>query len=144
MTEKAAVDITATSKICKVDAPRRLFTAIVLEPWDGDPETADESSDTQDDVVTAAEIETAAYLFLRHFGQGETFLGFMHGDDPAPLELAESWIARVDLDFGNGESAKAGTWLMTIYVVDDALWAGVLSGEYDGLSIRGAGYRTEV
>ena len=135
------IELTTTVPICKVDEERRLITGVVLEPWDGNSATAEDAEDTQGDVVTAEEIELAAHSFLRQFGKGETFLGFMHGDDAAPLELAESWIARDDITWPNGETTKAGTWLMTIYVADDALWEGVKSGELDGLSLRGSGFR---
>lgn len=140
----SAVDIVTVVPICKVDQPRRLITIVVLEPWDGDPETADEQSDSQEDVVTAHEIELACHAFLRKFQKGETFLGFMHGDDAAPLELCECWLARTDIEFETSEAVKAGTWLMTLFVADDAMWAGVESGEFDGASLRGAGFRRPV
>ena len=138
-----AVDIVTVLPICKVDAPQRLITAVVLEPWDGDPSTADEQSDTQDDVVTAEEIEKAMIRFMKKMARGDAFLGFMHGDDPADLVLIENWQTRVDMTLGD-EEVKAGTWLMTIFVADDELQAGVESGELDGLSIRGKGFSTEV
>jgi len=138
------VDIETAIPICKVDPPRRLITVVVLEPWDGDPATADASMDSQDDVVKAAEVELAAYAFLRKFQRGETFLGFMHGDTPAALELCESWVTRTPIEFETGEKVDAGAWLMTLYVADDGLWAGIESGELDGASLRGAGYRRPV
>ena len=134
------VDIETRLPICKVDAAQRLLTAVVLEPWDGDPETAEDSEDTQGDVITAEEIEAAMVDYMK---DPETFLGFMHGDDPAPLVLIENWIARQELTLGD-ETVKAGSWLMTMYVDDDELWAAVESGELDGLSIRVDGLRTEV
>ena len=136
-----AVDIETALPICKVDKAQRLFTAVVLEPWDGDPATADAAADTQDDVITAEEIEFAMVAFMKG---PDSFLGFMHGDEPADLVLIENWITREPLTFPGGEEVKAGAWLMTIFVADDDLWAGIESGELDGLSIRGDGFRTEV
>ena len=141
---KPTVDIETRIPICKVNKARRLITIVVLEPWDGDPATADEQMDTQDDVVKAVEVEAAAYKFLRKFQRGETFLGFMHGDEPAKLELCECWITRTPIEFEGGESVGAGAWLMTLYVADDDLWAGVESGELDGGSLRGSGFRRPV
>lgn len=138
-----AVDIITTLPICKVDAPQRLFTAVVLEPWDGNPDTAAAQSDTQDDVITAEEITATMIQFMKDLPSGETFLGFMHSDDPADLILIENWQTREDMTLGN-EEIRAGTWLMTIFAADDDIWAGVESGELDGLSIRGEGFRTEV
>ena len=138
------VDIKTAIPICKVNKQRRLITVVVLEPWDGDPTTAAESADSQQDVVKAEEIEAAAYSFLRKFQRGETFLGFMHGDAPAALELCESWIARTPIEFEGGESVEAGAWLMTLFVADDDLWSGVESGDLDGASLRGAGFRRPV
>lgn len=137
------VDIVTVLPICKVDAPQRLITAVVLEPWDGDPATAEEAMDTQDDVITAEEISKAMILFMKDMAEGNSFLGFMHGDDPADLVLIENWQTRTDMTLGE-QSVKAGTWLMTLFVADDELQAGVESGELDGLSIRGEGLRTEV
>lgn len=139
----SAVDIVTTLPICKVDAPQRLFTAVVLEPWDGDPETAEASEDTQGDVVTVEEISSAMVQFMKDLAAGDSFLGFMHGDDPADLVLIENWQTKADMVLG-AEDVKAGTWLMTIFVVDDDLWAGVESGDLDGLSVRGEGFRAEV
>ena len=138
--EPEAIELTTEIPTCKVDEDRRLVTGVVLEPWDGDPETAEDSEDTQGDVVTAEEIELTAHKFLRQFGGGKTFIGFMHGDEPAPLELAESWLARDAIAWPNGEVTKAGTWLMTIFIADNALWERVKSGELGGLSLRGTGF----
>lgn len=129
--------------ICKVDAPQRLFTAVALAPWDGDPETAEASGDTQGDVVTAEEIEAAMVQFMKDLAAGDSFLAVMHADEPAPLVLIENWQARIDMVLGE-ETIKAGTWLMTLFTADDELWARIESGELDGLSVRGEGVRTEV
>ena len=44
----------------------------------------------------------------------------------------------------DGEKVAAGSWLMTVRIHDDALWAAVKAGKYTGFSIRGTAIREEV
>ncbi len=141
--EHEDVDILATSSIVKVDTDRRLITGVVLEPWDGDPETAAAHQDSQRDVVRAEVIEEACHAYLRKFNKG-THLTLMHDDSTeAPLELCECWITRTDLTFGD-ETVRKGTWLMTLYVAGDDEWDLVKRGELDGLSFGGTGRRRPI
>ena len=136
------VDVCATAPIIKRDDRQRLITAVVLEPWDGDPTTADEMADLDDDVITVEEITAAMRGFMRDYGR-KSRLGYMHEDGEPPLELVESWQTRFDMELG-GQHVRAGTWLMTQYVACDTMWAAVESGELDGLSIGSTGSRRSV
>ena len=130
------VDVRTFMPICKIDTRQRVFTAIVLEPWNGDPATAKESADFDKDVATAEEIEKDCFQFMAAFNAG-THLGFMHDEGADPdLRLYENWIAKTDLEYeqpdGTIEKVRKGTWLMTIFVVSADKWARVESGELDG------------
>lgn len=137
------VDIRARMPILKIDTDRRLITGVVLEPWDGDPETAADQQDSQRDVVRAEVIEEACHAYLRKFNKGTT-LTLMHDDSTeAPLELCECWIARNDILFDDTLIRK-GTWLMTLYVAGDDEWELVKRGDLDGLSFGGTGRRRPI
>jgi hypothetical protein len=71
-------------------------------------------------------------------------VGLMHkGLVNGKVNLVESYIAPVDMQI-EGSVVKAGTWLMGLNVLDDALWKQVRSGELGGLSIGGFSKRTTV
>ena len=57
------------------------------------------------------------------------------------VKLVESFIARSAFKEG-GQSVKKGTWLITVRIIDDALWKSVKSGELTGFSIGGSAVRT--
>lgn len=113
--------------IQKIDTDKRLVTGIVLEPGE---------VDAQNDTVSAEVIEKASIKFLARFNDA-TKLGVMHkifGD--VGLQLAHSWIALSATKIG-GKKVKKGTWLMTVKVVNDALWKKTKAGKFTGFSIGG-------
>lgn len=113
--------------IAKVDKEKHEIVGIVLEP---------DEVDAQGDTISADRIEKAAHLFLAKFNR-ETELGIMHKlFGRIGIELFESWVAPIDLELG-GQPVKAGSWLMTIHVLDKSLWRKVKNGEITGLSIGG-------
>lgn len=48
----------------------------------------------------------------------------------------ENYIAPQQLEFGD-RTVSAGTWMIAVKVTDDAVWQGVESGEYTGVSVFG-------
>ncbi len=50
--------------------------------------------------------------------------------------MSGEWVAPVALKVGK-TMVKAGTWLMTVRIVDDKLWRKIKSGEITGFSIGG-------
>lgn len=113
--------------IAKIDKEKRLVTGIVLEP---------DTIDAQDDTIDAEAIERAAHNFLSKYHK-ETRLGLLHkifGE--IGVDLVESWVSPLDMVMGE-EKVKKGTWVMTVKVLDDALWRQIKSGEITGFSIGG-------
>lgn len=94
--------------------------------------------DTQNDTYSAEEVRQAAYRFMEEFGT----LGLQHKVAiNGRVRLLENWIAREDSKI-DGQTVKAGTWLMGMRVVDDDLWTAVKTGVITGLSIGGFAKRT--
>lgn len=113
--------------IVKADDDQRLATGIVLEP---------EVVDAQGDIIAATVIRQAAHNFLALYNK-KTQLGLQHDlMKPDGVELVESWIAPVDMVMNN-RMIKAGTWMMTVRVNNDALWNRIKTGQLGGFSIGG-------
>lgn len=123
----ANVNVSVEYPIAKLDNELQLVTGIVLEP---------DEIDAQDDTISADEIREAAHNFLRSFNE-QTELGLGHKMfGTIGLELAESWIAPFDFEL-EGEKVKAGSWIMTVKVLDLDIWAAIKAGELTGFSIGG-------
>lgn len=79
------------------------------------------------DYWTKENIKEAAYAFMRRgFG-----IDVEHDnvDVTGPVQLVEAFIVRPgDLDF------IEGSWVVGMYIGDDAIWADVLSGKINGYS----------
>jgi hypothetical protein len=108
------------------DGEMRLVTSVVLAP---------ETVDLQGDIYDEEVIRKAAHDYVREYNQ-DTTVGYMHKDMNKSLDLVESWIAPVDMTV-SGREIRKGTWLMTVQVVDKAIWAQVKKGEIRGFSIGG-------
>jgi len=128
------------TKVCKIvskysDADEngdlRLVTGVVLEP---------DVADSQKETYDADEVRKTAHLWMLEFQnvglQHRSIIN--HGVKPV-----ESWIAPVDFVL-NGETVKAGTWLLTVKVFDDEMWSAVKKGELTGFSIGGLARRVPV
>jgi 2'-5' RNA ligase len=113
--------------IAKAEGEQRLVYGIVLEP---------DEVDAQNDTIRAEGIQKTAHNFLAKYNR-ESEMGYMHqrlGD--IGVDLVESYIAPMDFTIGE-ESVKKGSWLITVKVHDDKLWADVKSGRLTGFSIGG-------
>lgn len=107
---------------------QRLVTGIVLEP---------EVVDSQGDVYSADEIARAAHGWMEQFQN----MGHMHQTlINSGVRPVESYCAPCDLELG-GQPVKAGTWLLVVHVISDAVWAQVKAGELTGFSIGGFAQR---
>ena len=92
--------------------------------------------DGQLDIIGAKVIRKDAFKFLADFNI-RTKLGVQHTTfKPKKLALAESFIAPMDMVIGN-KLVKQGSWLLTVKVLDKALWKKVKDGELTGFSIGG-------
>jgi hypothetical protein len=106
----------------------RYVFGVVLEP---------DVVDSQSDTYSAEEVRKAAHRFMELHGQ----LGKQHSEIvTGKLKILESYIAPVEFAVGS-EVVKAGTWMLGIRVVDDALWALVKAGNFTGFSIGGTAVR---
>lgn len=97
-------------------------------------------ADTDDNYMTAEEIEKMAHWFMKN----GRMVDEQHSFDPnTKCEIVESWIANEDTEIG-GQPVTKGTWLIKIEVGDSAMWEKIQNGELSGLSIGGmARYGTE-
>lgn len=110
----------------------RLVTGIVLEP---------DVVDSQGDTYSADEIRKTAHLWMMDFQnidlQHKALIN--HGASPV-----ESWIVpEGGAQVGNAV-VKAGTWMLTVKVMDDELWGAIKKGEYTGFSIAGFARRIPI
>ena len=120
-------DISWVLPIAKVDEEERLVTGIVLEP---------NEVDAQNDTISEESIKAAAYKFVSRYNKG-TQLGFMHkAFGNLGISLVESWVAREGLVM-NDSKVKKGSWLMTVHVTNEKLWARIKEGKVTGFSIGG-------
>lgn len=113
-------------EIAKTDEDKRLVFGIVYSPGE---------VDSQGDMTDAAEIEKAAYAFLKTSRTGDGVDKDHTFTAESGAFVAESWLVRkgdpVFLD------QPEGSWAVAIKIDDDALWSAVKSGEIGGLSMGG-------
>lgn len=110
---------------------KQIVYGIVLEP---------EVVDSQGDIYSAAEIEGACHRYLEDFQN----IGHMHATlINQSAVTVESYIAPADFSMG-GQTVKAGTWVMAVHVLNDALWKQIKDGDLTGFSIGGWAQRVPV
>lgn len=120
-----------TVPIAKAENRKQIAYCVVLSP---------EELDSQDDWMTADDIEDAAHLFM----QKARAIGSEHSKliDAQPVE---SYIAPQDLNWEDGpygpQVVKKGAWVIGIKVHDPKEWAKVENGDYQGVSVGGFGMR---
>jgi hypothetical protein len=124
--DHAAGDIAFETSLRKVvkDDEKRMVYGIVYSP---------EDVDSQGEFATRAEIEKAAYGFMK--GLRLCNVDAQHDFDPKAAFVAESWLTKgVDPLF---PSDPEGSWAVGIRVEDDGLWSSVKKGDIGGLSMAG-------
>lgn len=117
----------ATVVIAKANAERQTVTGVVLQP---------EVTDGHGDIMSVDVIAAAAHKFLAGFNK-KTKLGLQHQDfKTGRFELVESFLAPLDMVIGS-TSVKAGSWIMTVKVLDSKIWQSIKDGKLTGFSIGG-------
>lgn len=125
--EQSGVEKRIIVEIAKAVDEEQTVTGVVLQP---------EVVDGQLDIIGAAVIRKDAFKFLADFNV-RTKLGVQHTTFKAKrLALAESFIAPMDMVIGN-KLVKQGSWVMTVKILDKALWKKVKDGDITGFSIGG-------
>lgn len=129
---KDAVGSVAVLK--SVDTMQRLATFVVLEPQDDSGYT----SDLHGDYYSAETVAKACRSFNEQCKKANLF----HAVETTAFTFTESYITLADMVI-NDTLIKKGTWLATIHVSEEPeyepIWQGILSGEYNGLSIQAMG-----
>lgn len=99
---------------------------VVLEP---------EVVDEHGDIYSAQEVEKAMLNFNKHSMKANLF----HMVETQDAEIQQSYTAPSDMYIGE-KLVQKGTWLQSWYFpeteVGEKLWQGVVSGEFNGVSIN--------
>jgi len=125
--EQTSVETRIDVQILKASDEEQTVSGVVLQP---------EVVDAQGDIMSADVIKKAAYLFLMNFNKS-TKLGLQHSTFPkGKLALVESYVAPNGIVLGT-KSVRQGSWIMTVKVLDGAVWKRVKDGKITGFSIGG-------
>lgn len=111
-------------RIEKADAARHTVYGVVYAP---------DETDTEGDTVSAADIQKAAYAFMREGRTGQ--VDSDHDGEAGKGYVAESWLVRPRDPLFPDE--PPGTWAVGVKVTDPATWQRVERGELRGLSMAG-------
>ena len=117
----------------KGDSPQRVTYGVVLEP---------DSEDLQGDVMTAEDIEKAAYDWMERSQHG----GHMHAALVEGAKVVESYIAPSDIPVETADgiqTIRKGSWVLAMRWPKD-VWESIQKGELTGYSVGGTGVRLEI
>lgn len=121
---------TSCGRILKKDAANHYVTGIVYEPL---------AEDSQGNFMTEAEITKAAYWFAKNGDK----VDLQHSFEPlSGAAVVENWVAKADFAI-DGQPVKKGSWLMTVEVTDDEVWARIEENKITGFSMGGLGNYSE-
>ena len=110
----------------KIEEEKRLVTGVVAEP---------DVEYTYGDTIAEEEIMKAMVKFMENDPQ----IRVQHDPDFVPkVAIIENWVEKEGRTLGN-IFVKAGTWLMTVKVFADELWAMIKDEKLNGFSFRGPG-----
>jgi len=109
--------------IDKADKEEHIVCGVVYTP---------DEEDSQGDKANAEEIRKAAYQFME---QVQTFK-VMHKGNKVKVKVLESYVAPAAFTIAK-QAVKKGTWLITVRVLDKAIWKAVKDGELTGFSMAG-------
>lgn len=93
--------------------------------------------DTQDEFMTAPEIEKMAHKFLMD-GLAVGAIDVQHDGDIRECYVVESFIARK-----NDPEFIEGAWVAAVKILDDDLWNDVKSGKLNGFSMQASVFVTD-
>jgi hypothetical protein len=114
------------ANIVKANKKEQIVTGVVLQP---------ETVDAHGDIIGKDVIKDAAHAFLSDYNQ-RTKLGLQHSDFTKNFKLVESYLAPTNMVL-NGRKIKEGSWIMSVKILDQSVWAKVEKGEVTGFSIGG-------
>ena len=115
-------------EIKKTDDDLRLATGAVYSPG---------IIDSHGDVMSAEEILKMAHNFMR--GNRNHMVDVSHDNNLYGCHIVESYIARDD-----DPLFIPGSWVCTVHVPDDDIWAQIKAGELNGFSMQVMTYKTEI
>ena len=132
------IETTWTARLLKTDVPH-IVRGIVYEPCQKGQHC---QLDTQQDWINPDELRKAAWNFMRksYMKKGHT-IGNQHKGEAEAIPV-ESYITPADMEV-DGELWKAGSWVVSVEVSDEAVWKDIESGELSAFSIGGTGVRIE-
>lgn len=110
-----------------LDDEKRMALFVVLEP---------DVVDLHGDTYTEQEVEKACHSFNRHCQVANLF----HQVETQDADIVQSYTSPVTFTLDSGQVIKKGTWLQWWHFPEgsetsDALWNGVKSGDFNGVSI---------
>jgi hypothetical protein len=112
------------------DRPKRVSYGVVLEP---------DTEDLQGDVMTAEDIEAAAYDWMERSQAG----GHMHTATIEGAKVVESYIAPCDIPMETAhgrETIRKGSWVLAMRWPEE-IWESIAKGDLTGYSVGGTGVR---
>lgn len=127
----ALEDYFRSVKIAKNDTEKGIVYGIVYSP---------DEIDTQGDAASAAEIEKAAFAFMK--GLNIRNVDRDHNFNPEGAFVAESWIVKSGDPLFPGE--KEGSWAVGIKLEDAELRDAVKKGDLKALSMAGSAIREDL
>lgn len=92
--------------------------------------------DSQGDFMTAETVRNMAYGFMRKMALDAVDTN--HSREKNGSVILESFIAR-----DNDDTFIPGSWVIGVHIPDQGVWDLVKSGELNGFSIDGKGFRVE-
>lgn len=119
--------------VLKLVDDEQIVTGVVLQP---------EEIDAHGDIYDATVIRQACHGFMAKYkgpvgsSSKSAKLGVMHKEFKPQFIIFENYLAPQDVII-NGRTIKAGSWIMTVKVLDDSIWKLVKAGKLTGFSIGG-------
>lgn len=101
--------------------------------------------DSQGDVLSKAEIESACHQFMRDYAlsKADHAPDLQHSGIRADADLVENYVAPAGASLG-GKPLVEGSWITGWQVNDPLLKQAINEGRFDALSLEGAGFRTPI
>ncbi len=101
--------------------------------------------DSQGDVLSKAEIESACHQFMRDYAlsKADHAPDLQHSGIRADADLVENYVAPAGASLG-GKPLVEGSWITGWQVNDPLLKQAINEGRFDALSLEGTGFRTPI
>jgi hypothetical protein len=121
-------DFIERAQVPTVDGWERIVTGIVADP---------ENIDSYGNVISEEEIRGAMYRFMENYQHtGLEHIRNPNGDDilfDDKIKILETWQTRDETTI-NEKTVPKGAWILTVRVIDDDIWTGIVDGTYTGFS----------